>query len=77
MVFDALGALLYAGAGLALGMIFHDAVADVMGVLERMGRIGLTAQALDGRGLQQCSPAAWRHRCVGGCRVCTGVPQSA
>jgi membrane protein DedA with SNARE-associated domain/rhodanese-related sulfurtransferase len=41
LVFDALGALLYAGAGVGIGMIFHDAVADVLAIFEQMGRIGL------------------------------------
>jgi rhodanese-related sulfurtransferase len=33
--------LLYAGAGVGIGMIFHDAVADVLAIFEQMGRIGL------------------------------------
>ncbi|MGH6637914.1 MAG: DedA family protein/thiosulfate sulfurtransferase GlpE [Polaromonas sp.] len=43
LFFDAMGAVLYAGAGVGIGMIFHDAVADVLSVLEQMGRIGLPA----------------------------------
>jgi membrane protein DedA with SNARE-associated domain/rhodanese-related sulfurtransferase len=39
--FDAIGAALYTGVGIALGMIFRDAVADVLAVLSGMGRIGL------------------------------------
>lgn len=41
LVFDALGATLYAGAGVGIGMVFHDAVADVLAIFEQMGRIGL------------------------------------
>ena len=41
LFFDAIGAVLFAGAGVAIGMVFHDAVADVLAVLEQMGRIGL------------------------------------
>jgi len=41
LFFDAIGAALYAGVGLAIGMVFHDAVADVLAVFEQMGRIGL------------------------------------
>ncbi|MCZ8256211.1 MAG: DedA family protein/thiosulfate sulfurtransferase GlpE [Polaromonas sp.] len=41
LFFDAIGATLYAGVGLAIGMVFHDAVADVLAVFEQMGRIGL------------------------------------
>jgi membrane protein DedA with SNARE-associated domain len=41
LFFDAIGATLYAGVGLAIGMVFHDAVADVLAIFEQMGRIGL------------------------------------
>ncbi len=41
LFFDAIGATLYAGVGLAIGMVFHDAVADVLTIFEQMGRIGL------------------------------------
>jgi membrane protein DedA with SNARE-associated domain/rhodanese-related sulfurtransferase len=40
-LFDAIGALLWSGAGVALGWIFHDAVADVLDVLAQAGRWGL------------------------------------
>lgn len=42
ILFDALGATLYTGLGIGIGIFFHDAVADVLAVLEQMGRIGLT-----------------------------------
>ena len=38
---DAIGATLYAGVGIGLGMVFHDAVDDVVAVFENLGRIGL------------------------------------
>jgi membrane protein DedA with SNARE-associated domain len=41
LFFDAIGATLYAAVGLAIGMVFHDAVADVLAIFEQMGRIGL------------------------------------
>jgi membrane protein DedA with SNARE-associated domain/rhodanese-related sulfurtransferase len=41
LFFDAIGAALYAGLGVVIGMVFHDAVADVLAVFEQMGRIGL------------------------------------
>jgi membrane protein DedA with SNARE-associated domain/rhodanese-related sulfurtransferase len=41
LLFDAIGAALYAGVGIAIGMLFHDAVADVLAVLEQLGRIGV------------------------------------
>jgi membrane protein DedA with SNARE-associated domain len=40
LVYDAIGATLWAGAGLALGWIFAAAVADVLAVLAEMGRWG-------------------------------------
>lgn len=42
LFFDAIGAVLFCSVGLAIGMIFHDAVDDVLAVLENLGRIGLT-----------------------------------
>lgn len=45
VVFDAIGAALFTGVGIALGMLFHDAVADVLAVLAAMGRIGLVVIA--------------------------------
>lgn len=43
LVFDAIGAALWAGVGLALGHVFHDAVAETLEALARLGRIGLGA----------------------------------
>jgi membrane protein DedA with SNARE-associated domain/rhodanese-related sulfurtransferase len=39
--FDGLGALLWAGAAVALGAFFHEAVADVLRQLETLGRVAL------------------------------------
>ncbi len=41
LLFDALGALLWAGVAVTLGAIFHDAVNDILLTLERLGQIGL------------------------------------
>ncbi len=41
--FDAIGAALWAGAGVLVGWIFRDAVADVLAVLEAAGRWGIVA----------------------------------
>ena len=41
LFFDAIGALLWSGAGLALGYVFHDALAGVLDGLARLGRVGL------------------------------------
>jgi membrane protein DedA with SNARE-associated domain/rhodanese-related sulfurtransferase len=41
IVFDAIGAALFTGVGIGLGMLFHDAVAEVLAALAEMGRIGL------------------------------------
>jgi membrane protein DedA with SNARE-associated domain/rhodanese-related sulfurtransferase len=41
VLFDALGATLWAGVGVALGWTFRDAVAEVLAVLEQAGRVGL------------------------------------
>ena len=38
---DALGATLYAGIGIGIGVMFHGAVDDVVGAFESLGRIGL------------------------------------
>jgi membrane protein DedA with SNARE-associated domain/rhodanese-related sulfurtransferase len=40
-LYDAMGAITWAGLGLALGWVFSDAVADVLGVLAAMGKWGL------------------------------------
>ncbi len=41
IVFDAIGAALWASVGVALGWLFKDAVAEVLAVLEQAGRWGL------------------------------------
>jgi membrane protein DedA with SNARE-associated domain/rhodanese-related sulfurtransferase len=41
ITFDAIGALLWAGAGVLLGWIFRDAVADVLAVIEAAGTWGV------------------------------------
>jgi rhodanese-related sulfurtransferase len=41
LVFDAIGSTLFAGLGVAIGLVFHDAVEDVLAVFEQLGRIGL------------------------------------
>ena len=41
VLFDAIGAMLWAGVAIALGMLFHEAIANVLAVLDAMGRIGL------------------------------------
>jgi membrane protein DedA with SNARE-associated domain/rhodanese-related sulfurtransferase len=41
LVFDAIGAALWAGVALGLGYVFRDAINDVLKVFETMGRIGL------------------------------------
>jgi membrane protein DedA with SNARE-associated domain/rhodanese-related sulfurtransferase len=46
VAWDATGALLWAGSGLALGWIFSAAIADVLRVLEDMGRWGLLLLAI-------------------------------
>jgi rhodanese-related sulfurtransferase len=40
LVYDTVGATLWAGSGVALGWIFHDAVDDVFTELGALGRIG-------------------------------------
>ena len=40
LLFDAIGATLYAGVGIGLGVMFHDTVYQVLSVLADMGRIG-------------------------------------
>jgi membrane protein DedA with SNARE-associated domain/rhodanese-related sulfurtransferase len=41
VVFDAIGAALWAGVALALGYVFRDAVNQVLDVLAELGRIGI------------------------------------
>ena len=43
LFFDAIGAGLWAGAGVLVGWIFRDAVVDVLAVLEAAGRWGIVA----------------------------------
>jgi len=43
---DALGAALYAGVAIVLGMKFHAAVDDVIAALESLGRFGIVALAV-------------------------------
>lgn len=45
LLFDTLGALLWAGVAVALGVVFQDAVNEVLEVLEQFGRWGLIAIA--------------------------------
>jgi membrane protein DedA with SNARE-associated domain/rhodanese-related sulfurtransferase len=40
LVYDTIGATLWAGSGVALGSIFHDAVDDVFAELGGLGRVG-------------------------------------
>lgn len=40
LLLDTVGATLYAGLGIALGRVFHDAVDQVVEVFESLGRIG-------------------------------------
>jgi membrane protein DedA with SNARE-associated domain/rhodanese-related sulfurtransferase len=41
LLFDALGAALWAGLGIFLGTLFHDGVGDLLGVLQELGEWGL------------------------------------
>ena len=41
VVLDAIGAALWAGVAIALGVVFRDAVGSVLDVLAQMGRIGV------------------------------------
>lgn len=43
LLFDTLGAMLWVGIAVSLGILFRDAVNDVLEVLERLGRWGLIA----------------------------------
>ncbi len=38
---DTLGAVLYAGIGIGVGVVFHDAVDDIVEAFENLGRVGL------------------------------------
>ena len=46
LLFDAGGAVLWAGAALLLGSVFHLAIGDVLATLEQLGRIGISALAI-------------------------------
>jgi len=41
LVTDLAGAVLYCGVGIGIGLYFHDAVDQIVSVLEELGRIGL------------------------------------
>ena len=41
LLYDGLGALLWSGVAIAIGVVFHDALADVLARLESLGVIGL------------------------------------
>jgi rhodanese-related sulfurtransferase len=43
VVFDSIGATLWAGLAVGLGWYFHDAIRDVLDAFEQAGRIGLLA----------------------------------
>lgn len=40
-LYDGTGAILWAGAAIALGVVFHDAVNEALSTLESLGRLGL------------------------------------
>ncbi|MEO8835367.1 MAG: VTT domain-containing protein [Caldimonas sp.] len=46
VLLDAIGAALYAGVAIGLGMLFHDAVGSVLEVFAELGRVGLVAIAV-------------------------------
>lgn len=46
LALDALGAALYAGVWIGVGMLFRDAIADALAVLAELGHFGLAALAL-------------------------------
>jgi membrane protein DedA with SNARE-associated domain/rhodanese-related sulfurtransferase len=60
LLFDALGAALWAGVGLALGWTFSAAVGDVLAVLAEMGRWGLMLLAV--LLVAFVAAKAWRRR---------------
>lgn len=43
LFYDTIGAALYTGLGIGLGMLFRNAVSDVLDVLAELGRLGLAA----------------------------------
>jgi len=45
VVLDAIGAALWAGVAIALGVVFRDAVGSILDVLAQMGRIGVAVLA--------------------------------
>lgn len=63
LFFDALGACLYAGIGIGLGVVFHEAVDGLLSGLEDMGRIALPLLAL-GVVLFIAAKAWNRHRLI-------------
>ena len=46
VVLDAIGAALWAGVAIALGVVFRDAVGSILDVLAQMGRIGVAVLAV-------------------------------
>jgi membrane protein DedA with SNARE-associated domain/rhodanese-related sulfurtransferase len=46
IVYDFLGATLWAGSGVAIGALFHNAVGDIFSELANLGRVGLLLLAL-------------------------------
>jgi membrane protein DedA with SNARE-associated domain/rhodanese-related sulfurtransferase len=46
VLFDAIGAALYVGVGVGVGMVFSDAVGDVLDVFAELGRIGVVVVLL-------------------------------
>src|SRR4051812_24693161 len=46
VMFDAIGALLWVGVGVALGRIFRDAISDVLQTLQSFGKYGLLLVAV-------------------------------
>ena len=59
IVWDALGSFLWAGAGVLVGLLFHDAVEEAVGSLETLG---LWALAVLGGGLLLVIAAKWWQR---------------
>ncbi|CAN5156212.1 DedA family protein/thiosulfate sulfurtransferase GlpE [soil metagenome] len=62
LLFDAIGAALWAGVGLALGWLFANAIEDIMNTLAALGRWGLGLVAL--AGLAFIAAKWWQRRQV-------------
>ena len=56
---DLIGATLYAGVGITLGVLFHEAIDDVIAVFANLGRIGLVVLLL---ALALFIATKWRQR---------------